>query len=95
MSWGCGYIADHGEPRDLPLSLGELDECPGRLIKLPVVQEVTRAAYWAETGQLALYYENADIPRNLFEYIEVFESSKRQAEADALREAGKGGERGH
>ena len=104
-SYGCGRVpprerTDRVRTHRLPmLALDEYDKkchtptCPGWLISLPQVHEAVRAHNWAKNGHLSHFYEGADLPRILFDAIDIFDYEVERVKVAIVKEAGDDGRR--
>lgn len=67
--------------------IGELDTCPGYLIRLPQVNEAARARMHWEHGSLEHRYDGQEPTGTLLDCIEILVSQISEVESEALYRA--------
>jgi hypothetical protein len=86
----CGFLSEQSWSGSPPLPNGYPDEpscCPGYLVSMPIVQEASRARFWAERGMLRDRYDGHPLTEAVFEAVEQLEVAYQEVESYELDRA--------
>jgi len=90
--WRCGHLAERlwldpgfAPPPSWPARIGTV--CPGYLVSLPAVEEVSYAYQWFDAGQLSQWLDGAPIPAALKQCLSVLKSAIAGVESAMLNDA--------